>query len=614
MQFRSFDKEKPSHRSLTPLSNCSSNFDTIIEGSQYNPASLQRTIVDEDYTKQVPLRFKFGLPTYRLLESLELELKKLDYRFEFIKLDDSPSTVFNCFQEAASFLISKANQSASRYPERKVASNDLCGSCIKMKNLMDEAKFSIEREKESLENTEKHLKHYDSLLAIKENRLKEQELAFDNERNLIEIQKSEISREKLLNEKEKDRIAEGLKSLEYEKENVEKQMITLEKKYQNVKKILGEYEKQKLDNETLAKSEALRELEQKEVYLRQKEVEVNKKSEELKAKARQLERSFKEKTGLFEKLKQEVINKQKVIIRKKEKIAEMKKRIELGTANTTPNLENVESRMKEMDLREMTLKQKADELMNLQQRLNDEKNRVEVMMRSVSEEKMDLDMEIQNSRRSFQDKIRQAQVTEERFRERMAAMDSKEQKLEQMIQAFQEEELKLEERWKNLENIHAITSELSQTKEKLQSLQKAYAVQQQELSEYKVKSIESPLQFTPDWKDRLESLAKKEEDLQELEDQLNKEREEIEISAALIRQLNEDLERQKISQKKEEIRLKDLEKQLKQKENEVKVEISQLDIDKSFKNSSQGSFHRILVSDMSPFDDKDIFHIEGNYS
>lgn len=613
MQFRSYEKEKPSHRSLTPLSNCSSNFDTMVEGSQCGPNSLQRT-VEEDFSKQAPLRFKFGLSTYRLLESLESEMKRLDYRFEFGKIDDSPSTVLNCFQEAANFLVSKSSQVNSKYSERKSSNNSLCGSCIKMKNLMDEAKFSIEREKESLENTEKHLKHYDSLLAIKENRLREQEMAFENERNLIEIQKSEISREKVSNEKEKDKIAEGFKSLGFERENVEKQMICLEKKYQDVKKILSEYEKQKNDKELNGKAEVLREIEVKEGCLKQREAEINKKTEELRAKARLLEKSYKEKTGLFEKLKQEVINKQKIILKKKEKIAELKKKTVIGTNNSTPNMDSLDSRAKELEIRELTIKQKSDELINLQQRLNDEKNRLEVMMRSVSEEKQDLDQEIQNTRRTYQDKIRQAQLAEERFKDRMSTLDSKEQKLEQIIQGFQEEEQKLEERWKNLEKIQQITSELSQTKEKLQSLQKAYSLQQQELIEYKAKSIENPLEYPADWKDRIDLLAKKEEDLQEIEQQLKKEREEIEISASLIGQLNSDLEKQKKFQQRESLRLKELENQLKIRENEVKVEISHLDIDKSFRNSSQGSLHKILVSDMSPFDEKDIFHIEGNYS
>jgi allophanate hydrolase subunit 1 len=108
-------------------------------------------------------------------------------------------------------------------------------------------------------------------------------------------------------------------------------------------------------------------------------------------------------------------------------------------------------------------------------------------------------------------------------------------------------------------------------------------------------------------KEKLENLRKKEEELFEIEQQLKKEREEIEISATLIKQLNNDLEKQKISQQKEQQRLKSLEKEIKQKENEEKSQLFQLEVDKSFKNSSQGSFHKILVSDMSPFDDKELF-------
>jgi hypothetical protein len=499
--------------------------------------------------------------------------------------------------EPPSYLISKDYLLNRRSPSetRSTSSSEMCSSCIKMKNLMDEAKFSIEREKESLENTEKHLKHYDSLLAIKENRLREQELALENERNLLEIQKSEISREKITVEKEKEQICDSFRNLELEKENIEKQMMCLDKKYQEVKKLLGEYEKQK--SREADKEDALRDIENRENALRVKDEEICKKSEELTSKAKLLEKSFKEKVGLFEKLKQEVINKQKVILRKKAKIAEMKKKSE-NCSSVTLGLD-----LNEKEMRENALKARADELQTLQQLLNDEKNRVEVMMRSVNEEKLELDQELHNSRRLLQEKIHQAQMAEERFKERYLNLDSKEKKLEHMIQAFQEEESKLEERWKNIENIEKITNELALTKEKLQNLQKQFFFQQQELNEFKLNNSE----FTPEMKEKLENLRKKEEELFEIEQQLKKEREEIEISATLIKQLNNDLEKQKISQQKEQQRLKSLEKEIKQKENEEKSQLFQLEVDKSFKNSSQGSFHKILVSDMSPFDDKELF-------
>lgn len=518
-------------------------------------------------------------------------------------------------QEPSSYLISKDFLLNRRSPSetRSTCSNDMCSSCIKMKNLMDEAKFSIEREKESLENTEKHLKHYDSLLAIKENRLREQELALENERKFIEAQKSEISREKNILEKDKDKVAEQMKCVDAEKENLERQMVGLEKKYQEVKKLLSEYEKHK--NEELGRNGVFREIENRETNLKLKDQEIQKKSEELNHKAKLLEKSYKEKVGLFEKLKQEVINKQKIIIKKKAKIADLKQRsFTCVSAPVTPSPDSFINKEKELEARESSLKAQSEEIYTLQQLLNDEKNRLEILIRSVNEEKFELDQELQSNRRIFQEKLHQAQLAEDRYKERLFSLDDKEKNLELMIQAFQEEESKLEERWKNIENIEKITTELTITKEKLQNLQRNYFVQQQELNEYKTKNFDSPLILTPEVQERLELMVKKEEELTEIENQLKKEREEIEISASLIRQLNEDLEKQKLAQQKEQQRLKSLEKEIKNKETEEKSQFLTVDADKSFKNSSQGSLHRILVSDMSPFDDKDLFHLEGNYS
>ena len=284
------------------------------------------------------------------------------------------------------------------------------------------------------------------------------------------------------------------------------------------------------------------------------------------------------------------------------------------SAPVTPSPDSYNNKEKELDARESALKAHSEEIYTLQQLLNDEKNRLEILIRSVNEEKFELDQELQSNRRIFQEKFHQAQLAEDRYKERLYSLDDKEKKLELMIQAFQEEESKLEERWKNIENIERITNELTLTKEKLQNLQRNYLIQQQELNQYKTKNFDSPLILTPEVQERLELMTKKEEELTEIENQLKKEREEIEISASLIRQLNEDLEKQKFAQQKEQKRLKVLEKEIKSKASEEKNHFLTVDADKSFKNSSQGSLHRILVSDMSPFDDKDLFHLEGNYS
>ena len=191
----------------------------------------------------------------------------------------------------------------------------------------------------------------------------------------------------------------------------------------------------------------------------------------------------------------------------------------------------------------------------------------------------------------------------------------KERKLEEMISAIQEEESKLDERWKSLNNIENMSKDFDNLKEKYTILQKNYAFQQQELSKLKNTTYEKPLQLSEEHLNRIENIKRKEDELLELENQLKREREEIDITTALIKQLNEDLEKQKISQMLEQQKLNELAQEIRLKENDsVRINISNLDIDKSFKNSSLESVQPIMVSDMSPFEDKDFFSLGNPFS
>ena len=182
-----------------------------------------------------------------------------------------------------------------------------------------------------------------------------------------------------------------------------------------------------------------------------------------------------------------------------------------------------------------------------------------------------------------------------------------------MIFAIQEEENKLEERWKCLENIEKIRLENESLKEQVLLLQKSYLMQQQELLILKENGKFS--EISEDWKDRIESIKIKEQELAEFEEQLKKERDDIDISAALIKQLNLDLEKQKNMQTAEQKKLNDLVNEIKAREAEFsRIDTSNIDIDKSFKNSSNGSIRAILVSDMSPFEDKEILNVENPFA
>jgi hypothetical protein len=624
-----FEKDKSPARSLTPFSNTSSNNENLIYDIDYRTTYGLQFLskqVDDDYLrleKQYNFKSTSTLEDsiISVLESLEIELKKIDYNFGFKKIEESVSVAFTCIREAAAFLSSKVFQAKRSPPsvfDRRL-SGEMCQSCLKMKNLMEEAKFSIEREKESLENTEKHLKHYDSLLAIKENRLREQETAFENEKKILEIQKTENSKEKLLIDKDKESIKLSYTKLKMEKDEFEKQMETLEKKYQDVKKILNDYESQKSNIENTIRSETFKNIETRENAVKAKEAEIAKQHEDLKQKVRQYEKLFNEKSSQLDKLKQDIVHKQKKITEKKEKILEINSSLAVKKEKSEKIEKELrikyEQKMKDLSTKEDILTTKASEIDTLYIRLNEERSRLEALTRTLQDQKEELDQNLSATKRITQEKIYQAQLAEERYRERYLQTEFKEKKLEEMITAVQEEERKLEERWNCLENIENLSIELENLKEKYASLQKTYFLQQEELKNLRENNQISMFEASEDLKFRIESIERKEEELQELEHQLKRERKDIDMNTALINQLNEDLNKQKQIQSIEQKKLLELASELKAKENNyTRVEISNIEPDKSFKNSSTGSIKAILVSDMSPFDEKDIFLLENPFS
>ncbi|OMJ83462.1 hypothetical protein SteCoe_15631 [Stentor coeruleus] len=617
---RGYENDKSPNRSTTPLSGCSSNFDTMLNDSSglrsnFGGFGMPRTNDDEFFRpeKQQDV-MKVNMESMVLmLQSLESDMKRVDFNFEFKKIDQDISTVFSCIREAASFLSLKAcssRRTTQPSQERRNSNvNDMCVSCLKMKSLMDEATFSIEREKESLENTEKHLKHYDSLLAIKENRLREQELSFENEKNMLEIQKNEICREKVQIDKQKEMLTSAHSNIKTEKEALEKQVLQIEKKYQDVRKILSDYENQKSNVENTIKNDMNKSFENRENALKNKESEINRQYEELKNKARQFEKSYLEKTGLFEKLKNDVISKQKIIQEKKSKIAGLKRALEEAKTSKPQKSQVSEQLLQEITDKEENIRLKSLDLELMSAKITEERTRLEILRRSLQDEKESIDQEIYSAERACREKMHQATLLEERAKERIQQTELKEQKLEEMIKALQEEEDKLEERWKSVESIQSTSYELAQLKDKYLNLQKSFAEQQMELNDSKYKYSDVPLQLSSELREKMLYLEKKEEDLNEWELQMKKEREEIDMSASLIKQLNEDLEKQKLAQIKEQKRLQELARDIKSKEQEHShLDIPRMDRSESAKNSSNNSLQRILVSDMSPFDEKDIFH------
>lgn len=483
-----------------------------------------------------------------------------------------------------------------------------CSSCLQKKSLIEEPAAEILRRNNNLQIDENHLKHYSSILTIKENRLKEQEFLLENERNALNIVKEEIYLERLEIERQKQIMSSANSNIKAEKQSLEKQFQLMEKKFQDVSKMLSDFENQKLNLEKSLKDNIIKNIEDRENDLSIKEKEVNWLQDELENKAKQFERIFIEKTGVFEVIKQELKNKQKIINKKKGKIADLKQALDGLKTSASSEANKQEVLLNEISKREENLKIKSQELDYTTAKIQEEKAYLEDLRKSLQKEKEIIDQDIINSQRVCIEKTYQAQLLEEKSKSRIHQAELKEKKLEEMIRKLQEEEKKIEERWKTVENAQKVYYEFNDLKEKYIILQRNFAAQQVELSEFKYKHSDMSLRMNGEIRKRIFSLERKENDLNKIDKELKKEREKINKSVLIIKKTTTDLENQKDEQINEHKRLDELSREIKStspQQHNIRNPYPKNSIANST-NIKNSSLKRVLVCDIPISKDQNI--------
>ena len=131
-------------------------------------------------------------------------------------------------RQLRSYVFNTPDPSLKVNHEIRPRSNGGCPDCIKNKSTMLEYKKNYEISQEKLLNTDKHLKQYDTLLNIKEKRLKEQELVLRAERDAFDNEKKKFEEYK---HQENESFSQQFTQIQEEKELNCRRIVEIDEKY-----------------------------------------------------------------------------------------------------------------------------------------------------------------------------------------------------------------------------------------------------------------------------------------------------------------------------------------------------------------------------------------------
>lgn len=464
--------------------------------------------------------------------------------------------------------------------ETSPALGNFCSNCIRLERNISDIKKKLQREKDKFEVREKHIRQLDTLLQIKDKRLKEEELSLASERQSLSYEIIDLK--KTLQDMQQDRhqAENERKILTRENSNLALAMKKAEVKIAELQKSLKKYEDEKKANEDNMKNTVMRNLEARENAVKVKESEIMLEYQKINYENELIdEKNYKltyfEQNLLIQeqsiKLKYEELSSySNELERTKAKIQQEQRKFEEETA---AQMSNFKAKENSLANQEKTFKSKLS-------MLDLELDSLDALKIKLHEQKALLDKEINNYKNLQLEIIREPMNSSEMESESNAYNDEKERYIEEMIERLNEEELKFAER----------VNGFKKTEENIKRDLEYYKNRCEEL-EQKGASKDYSQIADAEYQEKILSLQVKEEELTNMENHLNKEREDIDATADLVKSLNEDLQAQKKVQDEEYERIN------KEKEKIVELLKRQEERAKTLAQKEQElmSFHERLI-------------------
>ena len=296
---------------------------------------------------------------------------------------------------------------------RRISSLNICNSCVKYVQKIDELTAQQKILSERCSATEKHLKQYDNLLQVKDNRLKQQEASVRAELDQVEREKEKLCKERQRIYEEKKEFEQERNRIALENEKIEQGIEEIHRKSDEIQMLFEELEQR---NELLAireETHARLEEEYSEKLFSRREDDIQRLLGEAQLYQPDPLSLLNKDSGDLQTLQDYIAKqKQKIKFRKQELMTTAKELNELKE-----NLEKVEEKnAREFEIRMNLLTEAEEKLVEerinineTQERINEELESIEELKDILKQQQENLEKERELMKESFESKMARAQ-------------------------------------------------------------------------------------------------------------------------------------------------------------------------------------------------------------
>ena len=416
-----------------------------------------------------------------------------------------------------------------------------CPECVKNRSITLECQRNFEISQERLLSTDKHLKQYDSLLSIKEKRLKEQDAVLKAEKDAFISEKKKFDDFSAI---ENERIAEQSGQIEKDKLTINKKVEELAEKYNEVKAMITEYESNREKLESEIRYEVFEDLKVRTESLEHREFELSNKIDQFNngvslkvLELREYEESLKQSEDEIDAKELKLNSKFQELLQLQETLNYSKSDIE----------NELREREEAIVFREEEVEREANYLKQQLSNLDSEICNIDMMKSELGAQKEELSHEERKLKELYSEKIEELEKLSNSLNERAENLNLKEENIERLMSNLTEEQAKIQERWDSISEIEKIAEELEFYKSKALQLEKMISS-----ADITMEYSEKVGEITEILREKLEMVNRREAELVDLEKKVEIEREEVNRTALLVSTLNEELSTQREIQREEQ--------------------------------------------------------------
>ena len=455
-----------------------------------------------------------------------------------------------------------------------------CNKCIKYIQMIEELKVQQRFQAEKCINTEKHLKQYDSLLQIKDNRLTQQEVALKNDLELLDTEKEKFLKERKKFEEDKAKFKNEQDYLSLESERIEKSIQELNKRNEELQAMQNDFETKLEELKIREKNQMILEEEYKDKILISRDDDIQRllnEAKECKSESDgylgQHSDNLYDPQNKLQQKKLKLKQKKAELSKFAEELYVLKEKIENDEKNNFQEFENRLSRLSES---EEKLLEEKNYIHETEERINEELESIEQLKIILKTQQENLEAERKFIQESYQSKLDELEEMKMAFKKNQIFMNESKERIQEEDSLFSfTENTEISFRKSVNDNTDVIKEydfKCISLKKELEYIENRLKIVECSREEVETNNAELN-QVINELKSKNAALKSKVSTLESNEGILRKEHEEIIMKFSQLESNNKEFEskNEEIESKNKEIELKNKELELKNKEFESKT-------------------------------------------